>query len=1324
MKHKYYGSLHTHTEMSNFKGYDCINKIDELIDYAIELGHEVVAITDHDTIAAAPSALKKYKKVKENNPDFKVILGNEIYLCRNGLNASNYNKSVDRFFHFILLAKNRRGFEQISEISTRAWLRSYSSRGVRRVPTYYQDLADIVEKEQGNIIATSACLGSFIGTNLMKYQETNDVKLLELVKKWCLRINEIFGQGNFYLELQPSASAEQTYVNQKLVELSDELSIPYIISTDAHYLKREDAIIHKTFLRAQQKEREVDSFYATTYMMDTQELEKHLSLTEKELQIAYLNTKTIKDQCEDFTIDRHLKMPKMKWKQVETDVPQTFVDELSEQIQMLPTFLNSPHEADVLLAKLLIERFYTDKSVCYKKSYEETNMNLDLCWKSSEVNDSRWSIYFLNLQNILELCWEAGSLVGPARGSAGGFYLMYLLDVIQINPLEEEVKTMAFRFLNPDRVSPLDVDCDIESSKREAVLKKFREEYGEQRVANVLTVKTEKTRSAILDSARGLGISSDEAGYLASLIKEERGELQTLKQSYYGDESKNINPNKEFHRLMSTQYQELWKVASHLEGLIVGCGVHAGGVVFVDEHFTKSTALMRSPSGQIMTQYTLHELEDVGNIKVDILSVNALDRMHICLDLLIEYGYIAAEPTLKETYKKYLNIYDIQRTQSEMWQMVNQHQIPSLFQMEKQSGITGINLIKPKNVSDLTYINATMRLMASEKGAEQPLTKYARFKENINNWYREMDNYGLTSEEQAILIEHLKDSYGLCVTQEQMMLLLLDERIVGWDLQKVDTARKSIAKKNMESFLKIQDDFFESASCQISKPFAEYVWNVLISMQRSYAFCAAHGLAYTLVALQEMYLYSHYPSVFWNTACLIADSGGTEEEDEQNEEEEIEEVEYENSFEFDEEEDVEEVEVVIDGVKKKVKKAKPKKYGKISAAIGALQSKGVNIVCPDINISSFTFTPDVKSNQIYCGFNSIVKIGNEIVNRILEHRPYTSIQNFLSSVKVNKTQMVNLIKSGAFDSFGDRYEIMKDYILSVSDQKKTVNMRNLQMMIAKDMIPHEFESQVKDFNFTKYLKAFKQEDYYDLDGRAFAYYEADFDIDELFPSETAPTGFKLSKKDWDRLCKMRQLPLKKYVATNVEALTDELNQKLFNETWEKYCSGSISKWEMDSISYYAHEHELAGVDKIEHNLVDFTKLPNEPPVERIINIKGKEIPLYKIQRIAGTVLDKDRSKKTVTLLTTSGVVVVKIFGDVYTHYDKQLSIKDPITGKKKVVEKSWFTRGNKIVVSGIRREEGFLAKKYSRTPWQLVTLITEVDAYGNIKTQNERVEIE
>ena len=544
-------------------------------------------------------------------------MGNEIYLTRNGLNAQNYKKETDRYYHFILLAKDEIGHKQIREISSRAWMRSYMARGMRRVPTYYQDLIDVIGANPGHVIAGNACLGGCLPTQLIRNRDTG-APSMDLIKRWIRQMQGIFGVDDFYFEMQPSFNKDQIYVNHKLVELGAELGIKYIITNDAHYLKKEDRPIHKAFLNSQNGDREVDSFYATTYLMSDEEVREYMEkeMGEEVLQSAYQTIEEIKDKCEDYSLKKPLKIPRLNWK---TPAMPTSTEGLRhikdiKNIPYIQKFLNSEYEEDVRLAEVIVERLVTAKpseELWNKKTYDEINACLEDTWVSSEVNGSRWSAYFLNLQNIIDCCWDAGSLVGAARGSGMGFILLYILGITQINPLKEKAPTARWRFLNPNRVSVLDVDLDTEGSRRSAVLKQFRKIYGEDRVANVLTLKTEKSKSAIQTAARGIGLDADTAQYISSMIKSDRGQLRTLKETYYGDEEKGFKPNLQFVEQMN-ENPELWKVAQGIEGLINGCGVHAGGVVFKDEPFTESGALMRAPSGEIITQYELHDLEKCG----------------------------------------------------------------------------------------------------------------------------------------------------------------------------------------------------------------------------------------------------------------------------------------------------------------------------------------------------------------------------------------------------------------------------------------------------------------------------------------------------------------------------------------------------------------------------------------------------------------------------------------------------------------------------------------------------------------------------------------
>lgn len=1309
----YPGSLHDHDETSNLRLRDCIIKVEDLIDYAIELGHEVVAITNHDCISGAVRVEKYYKKIKEKYPNFKVIQGNEIYLCRNGLNASNYKAGQDKYYHFILLAKDAIGHKQIREISTRAWLRSYMARGMRRVPTYYNDLFEIIGAEPGHVIGSTACLGGCLPTQLLKAKDNPE--LMPKIHNWISQMDNLFGHGNFFFEMQPSNNKDQIYVNKKLFELSNEFEIPYIITTDTHYLKKEDRAIHKAYLNAQNGDREVDDFYATTYLMGTEELESYFGyFSQEQLQIAYRNILKIKDMCEDYSLLKPLYIPQLPWKEPKISYVQNC---WIERIPYLKTFVESDYIGDRALACMIVEALEDGPQELWnQKTWDEVNACLEMTWISSNVNKAHWSAYYLNLQRIIEECWKAGTLVGPGRGSGVGFILLYLLNITQINPLQETTKTFRWRFLNPDRVSVLDVDVDIEGGRRAEVLNHLRKVYGDNRVSNVATFRQEKSKSAILTACRGLGIDVDIASYLASLIPSDRGLLRTLSQCMYGDTENDWKPIKQFVYEMTENYPEVWEVAQKIEGLICGYGIHAGGVIFVDEPFTNSTGLMRAPDGTIITAFDLHACEDVSLIKYDLLSVEALDKIHNCLDLLVDYGYVKKKDTLKETYESVIGIYNLERTAPDMWKMVWDHKITSLFQMEKQSGISGIALTHPQSVDDLAVLNSVIRLMAQEKGAEQPLNKFARFKNDISLWYKEMESYGLTKEEMKILEPVVKISYGICESQEKFMELVQLPECGGFSLTWADKLRKSIAKKNPKAFLELQDEYFRVIKEKgLDEKFCKYVWNVLVCTSKGYGFNASHTLAYSLIALQEMNLAYLSPIIFWNCACLISDSGGNEGVEEDEEEDIIEETYVDCVEEFEDDNDDDEDDEVVKEKKKK-KKAKTTNYGKISSAIGKMKMSGIDVAPPDINKSTYTFSPDVEKSIIRFGMSGIVKVGEDIVKSIIENRPYSSIDDFLSKVKINKPQMINLIKAGAFDEFGNRESLMRYYVSEISDTKKRITLQNMKMLIDFGLIPDEYDLQRRVFNFNKYLKKMKiGTQYYGLDNIAMNFYEKNFDVDFLEPYDTE-SGFAILQTKWDKIYKTQMDIVRPFIKDNNQLLLNDVNNRLMSDVWNKYCLGSISKWEMDSVSCYFHQHELQDVNYRLCGFSNFFELSEQPEIDRIIEIKGKKIPLFKIHRICGTVLDRDKSKKMVTVLTREGVVNVRVFGEVFSYYDKQISERGA-DGKKHVIEKSTFSRGNKIIITGIRRDNEFVMKKYKNTPYHGIELITKINKDGTVESQ-------
>ena len=1274
----YPGSLHNHTDYSNFRLRDAISTVEGLMDYALELGHEVIAFTEHETVSNSVNIIEAYEARKKDNPNFKVILGNEIYLTRNGLNAENFDATKDKYFHFILLAKDKEGHKQIRELSTRAWMRSYMARGMRRVPTYYQDLEEIIKPNQGHVIFSTACLGGQLPQLILKYKQNKTKENFNNIVKWCKYIEDIAGKGNFYLELQPSYNEEQIIVNKTMIDISKFLDIPYIITTDSHYINKEERFIHEVYLKSQSGDREVAEFYNSTYLMGTEELEEYLSyLSKEQLDEAYKNIRDIKNQCEDYDLRKNLRIPELPWK--DTYITDKEVNKYLSKIPNLKYFVNSSFEGDKLLAKMIIQGIQEKKDeLDNQDTYDEIDIELDSVWQSSLVNKAHWSSYFLNLQKIIDTVWEAGSLVGPGRGSGVGFLILYILGITQINPLKETTKTYPWRFLNPARVSVLDVDFDISGLKRSQVLDKFREVYGETRVANVLTLGTEKSKSAILTAARGLGIDNDIAQYIASLVPSDRGLIRSLNQCYYGDEENDMKPVAPFVQEMK-QYPNLWEVASRIEGIICRTGIHAGGVIFVDEPFTEAGALMRAPDGTIITQFELHTCEKISFIKYDALSVEAEDKIQNCLELLLKYGYLEDKGSLKANYESAIGVYNLERNAPDMWKMVWEHKIQSLFQMEKDSGIQGIALTKPKSVDDLATLNSVIRLMAQEKGAEQPLQKYARYKNDPSLWYKEMELYGLTKEEQKILEPILATSYGICESQEKFMTLVQIPECGGFDLNWADRLRKSIAKKNPKDYQLLEKEYFERVEEKgLSKNLCEYVWHVLIATSRGYGFNQSHTLAYSLVGLQEMNLAYRFPIIFWNCANLIVDSGA------------------------------------IEGLEDKTAN-----YGKIAIAVNKIKAQtDTSVSLIDINKSELSFTPDAENNKIYFGMAGLQGVGNEVCQQIIENRPYNSFEDFRQKTKVNKTVTIALIKSGAFDQFGQRKDIMEQYLREVSEPKKRLTMQNFNGLIEKNLIPQELNFQKRLFVFNKALRKNKYKDYFILKADNFyKFYNTFFDVDKLVPVENK---LGIDQKLWKKMYDEKMKPAKEYISKNQKQMLTNFNNQLFQEQWDKYALGSYSTWEMESLGTYEHEHELSKIPYDLYGISSYSELSDIPQVDYTFKKNGIEIPIFKTTRIIGTIIAKDELHSSATILTPEkDVVTIKMGKDYFARYNKRISEIMP-DGTKKMRENGFFQRGTLVMVNGYRRGKTFVLKAYKRTNSHQLYKITNVYKDGSLDMTNKR----
>ena len=721
-----------------------------------------------------------------------------------------------------------------------------------------------------------------------------------------------------------------------------------------------------------------------------------------------------------------------------------------------------------------------------------------------------------------------------------------------------------------------------------------------------------------------------------------------------------------------------------IEGLISRRGSHASGVILFDEDPYEFGCFMKTPNGDIITQYDLHMCEAAGMTKYDFLVTEVQDKLVQCINLLQKYGKIEKELTLREVYNKYFHPRVLPLDDEEAWQNVQQVNVIDLFQFDSDVGSQAAKKIAPTNILELADANGLMRLMTAEKGAETPMEKYIRYKNHIDLWYQEMDKYGLTKEEQKVLEPHFLRSYGVPPSQEQLMTMLMDENICAFSLKDANAARKIVGKKQMSKIPELHQQILEQAK---SPALGKYVWDCGVGPQMGYSFSIIHALAYSFIGFQTAYIATEWNPIFWDTACLVVNSGSLESDDENA-------------------------------------KEKGADYAKIAKAIGAIKEKNIEVSLININTSDFGFEPDEENNRILYGLKALSNVGTETIDKIKAGRPYRGIKDFMERCPIPKLAMVNLIKAGAFDEIdedfnGDRRMIMAYYLMQNCDAKKKLTLQNFNGLIQHNLIPKDLELQVRVYNFTKYLKAYRKVGkYYTFDDACLTFYER-FMQDYLDDLEVINGITCILQTTWEKIYKKHMDAARDWLKANHDEVLEEYNKILFKEAWDKYAEGNTSKWEMDSMCFYHGKHELADVDMNKYGVVDFNSLPTEPEVDYFFKRGGHQIPIYKTNRIIGTVLAKNDNKSSIILLTTTGVVTVKFTRDYYAMFKKQIS-QVQADGKKKVIEKSWFKRGNKLMITGIRRDDMFIAKTYKSTNSHQLYKIDEVIG-TEIKLRHERM---
>lgn len=477
---------HGHTEMSNFRNKDCIIRVEDYIDKAIDYGMNGCSITDHEALTGHVQFLQRYlflkklrkkyeeylvedniEKAKEDSDfkgvlpliekmpsDFKVGLGNEIYLLsQEELTEAreNYNKEITRYWHFVLIAKDLEGYQQLKEISSESAWKNYSKeRGQERVPTLMEELEEIVGDNKGHLIASTACLGSKLSNLALRYFKYGDQKAKQEIHKFINWMIRVFGKENIFIEIQPCVNMAnhkgeeelpiQVEADRGLVKLAKAYNLNLQVTCDSHYLRPEHLKILDAFLNSDEEgkqERETAEFYSSAFLWKPEELKENLELflEADEVKMAFDGTQKVHDMLEDYNIFHDVIIPEDRHVPKNVVIKDLFKPYYKDY-EYIKLFAESEHSQDREFLRLIENGFEKFEQEFSEINLARINTELGTIWKISEILKQKLSSYYVLVRNIVhEIMWKV-SYVGPARGSVTGFYTAFLSEITQVNPLD------------------------------------------------------------------------------------------------------------------------------------------------------------------------------------------------------------------------------------------------------------------------------------------------------------------------------------------------------------------------------------------------------------------------------------------------------------------------------------------------------------------------------------------------------------------------------------------------------------------------------------------------------------------------------------------------------------------------------------------------------------------------------------------------------------------------------------------------------------------------------------------------------------------------
>ncbi len=774
--------LHLHTDYSLLDGA-C--DVDKLMKHVDGLGQRSIAMTDHGNIYGAVHFFDAAAK-----SGIKPILGCELYICKNDDHRAA--PEGDKYNHLLVLAENEEGYRNLVRLTSEA-----SLHGFYRKPRISKNF---LAKHAHGLIGFSGCLAGEVAQHLM-------VKEYDQAKAVAGQYQDIFGRGNFFLEIQDHGLGPDKAVCDSMLQMERDLDIPLIATNDSHYVSRDDSRAHEVLLCVQTAGSMNDP---KRFKFDTQEF---YVKSAAEMSRLFAHAPHVVSGTMQFPERCNLQLSKVKNPFPEFAVPDGHtVDSYFEEVCRA----GFRHRQDTAIRHLQSRGLLRKSLADYEARLER---EIDC------IKRMKFPGYFMIVWDFIRYARQQNIPVGPGRGSAAGSLVAYVMEITDIDPLQNEL--LFERFLNPERVSMPDIDIDFCMNRRGEVIDYVTRKYGRDQVAQIITFNTMAAKAAVKDVGRALDMPYGEVDRIAKMIPATIGITidQALKDSP-GLAAAYEDP----------KIRELVDTAMRLEGLVRGAGVHAAGVVIAPQPLTELVPVTRAKNDDIVTSYDMKAIEKMGLLKMDFLGLTTLTVIDDCLKL------------IKSNRGANVEMATIPLDDAETYEKVFHRALTSgVFQFESGGMRDVLRRYKPTTVEDLTALNALYRPGPIQGGMIDDFIE--------RKWGRRAVEYLLPELEPL-----LRETLGVIVYQEQVMQI--SNVVSGYSLGDADLLRRAMGKKDAAEMDKQRERFMAGAAAnKHPKDVAGRLFD-LMAQFAGYGFNKSHSAAYALLAYHTAWLKTHYPVEF------------------------------------------------------------------------------------------------------------------------------------------------------------------------------------------------------------------------------------------------------------------------------------------------------------------------------------------------------------------------------------------------------------------------------------------------------------------------------